>query len=92
MLSNTEIRDVAVKLAATIFDGVTADKNLDDLKAVIQKIDQGMDSSTNQVSNLYPNQKLKLALLDHARSANAALTVYEAAVALAYWALREAGL
>lgn len=85
---------LAKALAGTIFtsNNATGHSNLDQLKAAVDAIDDGMKATGNQIAALYPTTQLRLALLAEAQSGAANLTIQEAGVALAYWALNEVGL
>ncbi|MFA5937547.1 MAG: hypothetical protein WC822_06755 [Candidatus Paceibacterota bacterium] len=70
----------------------TGHSDLDELKAAMGKIDQAFGSTTNQIQALYPATNLRTAMLAHIKTGAPNLTNAEAGMALALWALHEAGL
>ncbi len=72
--------------------GVTATRTTTELKAIVAKIDEVMDATTNQMQTAYAATKVEAVLLQHARTAVAGATVAEVGAALAYWAMRRSGI
>jgi len=91
-MADAELREIAAKLARTIYVSKTADHDLTALKAAVQNIDIAMNATTTQVENNAPGVVLKVALRDQAQTGAGNLTTQEAGIALAYWALQEVGL
>jgi len=94
-LTDADLTQIARKLAQKIFveSGATAHTDLTDLKAAVNALDVAMDATFNQGVTLgYGTTAVKLALLDRVQTAAPNLSVQDAGIALAYWALREVGL
>lgn len=93
-MTDAEIREVAAALGQQIFVALaaTAHSNLAELKQAVQNIDDAMNASCNQAATQHGAKLVKTALRDEAQTGASNLTNAEAAMALAYWALKEAGL
>ena len=94
-LSDEQMYEVARQLAIIemfVKINATADSDLSELKAVVQKIDSSMEATTNQAATQHPGETVKAAFIAEAKEGASNLTSKEAALCLSYWALEEAGL
>lgn len=92
-LTAPELETLGRELARRIFPhGTTAHSNLSDLKDAIDAIDTAMAATTNQAATAKSGMTIKAALLEFIQDDVPALSAQEAGVALALWALHEAGI
>lgn len=93
--TDAQLEQVAREIVSRIFvaANATAHSSHAQIKAAIQAIDTGMDATLNQaVTQSGGTTKVKIAFLNQAKAGAPNLTNQQAAVAMAMWALKEAGL
>jgi len=93
-LTNPEIESIARVLTQRIYVllNATATSDFDELKAAIQKIDQGMNATTTVLATARPGVVMKTAFWQEVQTVAPSITAQEGGVALALWALHEVGL
>lgn len=94
-MTDPELYEISERLAQAIFvrPNVTAHSNRDQLKAAVGAIDTAMNATGNQiVAAGYGTTQLEIALLTECQNAAPNLTVQQAGIAMAYWALKRVDL
>ena len=92
--SDAQLHKVARALVQRIYVNlsVVANCNHTQIRDAIGQIDSGMNATGNQIAALYPTTALKTAMFQRMQTVAPNITGQQAAVALALWALEEAGL
>jgi len=94
-MTDEELYAVTREWVGRIFvqPGATATSGVDQLKAALQKIDQAMGATGNQiVSAGYGTTVLEQAILAECRSVAPNLTAQQAGIALALWTMKRVDL
>lgn len=92
-MTDAELTEIVYKLVKVIFVNATAHSDRDQLKAAVDKIDDVMGATGNQiVSAGYGTTALEQAMLTECRTGAPNLTQQEAGAALAIWAMKRVGM
>ena len=91
--SDTQLQKVARALVVRIYAAATATSHHIQLRDAIGQIDSGMNATGNQIVTAgYGSTPLKTAMFQRMQTVAPNITGPQAAIALALWALEEAGL
>lgn len=95
-MSQSDIDVCARNMALRLFVEVsqTATLELNQLRAIVTRIDQAMEATGQQVHALHPGQSLASAILLYVRAGDgmSGTTVQQVAIGNVVWSLRKAGL
>ena len=95
ILTTAEGKVVAAQVARHIhyvLNQLPATRDVTHFVAMVDQIDEVMDATTNQMQGAYPATKVEAVFLQHIRTALPNATVLEAGLALAFWAMKRAGV
>lgn len=91
----SQIERIARNVASKIYVDLdaTAEYNLSQIVNAVQAIDNAMNATVDQASAAgYGSDQIKVAMFHEMQNSMPGITVKQAAIALALWALEEAGL